>query len=222
MNNSFVYFDVHTHKKYIDSDVEFVRNAFHHLSILQLNSIHYHFSIGIHPWDVMANNDASLNRIKISATHPRCIAIGECGLDYHIKIDRDIQKNIFIEQVKIAEQLSKPLIIHCVRAYHDLSSILNDTKVPIILHQYTGNVFITERLLKISNIYFSFGKQLFSPNFNFESFQLIPINRILFETDNSSKHIEDVYEKAALLFDLDFEKLILQVRSTYQTIFPNQ
>jgi TatD DNase family protein len=222
LNNTFTYFDAHTHKKYTDSDVEFVRNAFHHLPILQLNNIPYHFSIGIHPWDVLQNNEASIDRIKISATHPRCLAIGECGLDYYIKTDRDIQKNIFIEHIKIAEQLSKPMIIHCVRAYHDLPSILNNTKVPIILHQYTGNSIITESLLKIPTIYFSFGKQLFSQNFNSESFHLIPINRILFETDNSSKHIEDVYEKAALLFDLDFEKLILQLRANFRTIFPNQ
>ncbi len=222
MNTSFTYFDVHTHKKYADSDVEFVRNAFHHLSILQLNNLPYHFSIGIHPWDVLANNEASLHRVETSATHPRCLAIGECGLDYYIKTDRDIQKNIFKEHIRIAEQLSKPLIVHCVRAYHELSALLKNVNVPIILHQYTGNTIITESLLLNPNIYFSFGKQLFSLNFDLSSFPLIPINRILFETDNSSKHIEDVYEKAALSFDLDFEKLITQIKENYRTIFPNQ
>lgn len=222
MNNTFTYFDVHTHKKYADSDVEFVRNAFHHLSILQLNNIPYHFSIGIHPWDVLQNNEASINRIKSSATHPRCLAIGECGLDYYIKTDRDFQKNIFKEHIQIAEQLSKPLIIHCVRAYHELPALLKNINVPVILHQYTGNTSITGSLLTNPNIFFSFGKQLFSLDFNAESFQQIPINRILFETDNSSKHIEDVYEKAALSFDLDFENLIIQMRDNYRMIFPNQ
>lgn len=221
MSEEFTYFDAHTHKKYTDSGVEFVRNAFHHLSILQLNNIPYHFSVGIHPWDVQLNNQASLERVKQTALHPRCVAIGETGLDYYIKTDKNIQKNIFIEHVKIAEELSKPLIIHCVRAYHDSVPILKNIQIPVILHQYIGNKIITDTLLQNSFIHFSFGRQLFSTNVDTEVFSQIPVDRILFETDSSNKHIEDVYEKAALLFDLDFERLVVQVQNNAKAIFPS-
>lgn len=221
MNEAFTYFDAHTHKKYKDSNVEFVRNAFHHLSILQLNNVPYHFSVGIHPWDVQLNNQASLNRVKETAHHPRCVAIGECGLDYFIKSDKNIQKNIFIEHVKIAEELSKPLIIHCVRAYHDLVPILKNLKIPVILHQYNGNANISHSFLQNESIFFSFGRQLFSSNFDTEIFSVLPLNRILFETDSTDKHIEDVYEKAALLFDLDFEQLVVQLQNNTRAIFPS-
>jgi TatD DNase family protein len=222
VNTDFTYFDVHTHKKYADSDVEFVRNAFHHLSILQLNNIPYHFSIGLHPWDVQLNNKASMEQLSKSATHPRCLAIGECGLDYYIKTDRQIQQSIFKELIQLAEQLGKPLIVHCVRAYHDLIPLIKNVEVPIILHQYTGSMEMTEALLKNPSVYFSFGKQLFHPHFDPAVFLLIPINRVFFESDNSPRHIEDVYEKAALLFDFDFESLQKQLKSNVAQVFSNR
>lgn len=222
MNSSFTYFDVHTHKKYIDADVAFIRNAFHHLSILQLNQIPYHFSVGLHPWDVRAHYEASLLQVKTSAQHPRCVAIGECGLDYFIKTDRELQKKVFSEHLRIAEENHKPLIIHCVRAYHDLWPMLKNSNVPAVLHHFTGNADITERFLQNPNIYFSFGKQLFSEHLQPDIFSMIPLHRILFETDTHSRHIEDVYEKAALLFDLDFEDLVNQIKKNAQGLFLTQ
>lgn len=219
MNSTFTYFDCHTHKKYNDDRVLFIRNAFHHLNILQLNNIPYHFSVGIHPWDLRENYQASLAQVKNSAEHPRCMAIGECGLDYFIKIDRDLQKQVFAEHIQLAKELNKPLIVHCVRAYHDLPPLLKQAKVPTILHQYKGNEQITTELLKLPNVYFSFGKQLFSENFDEHILDIIPKDRLLLETDQLYFHIEDVYEKLCLTADIDFEELVQQIRANVQAVF---
>ncbi len=222
MNSSYTYFDCHTHKKYNDDRVFFIRNAFHHLSILQLNNIPYHFSLGIHPWDVRENYHASIEQVKQSVLHPRCVAIGETGLDYFIKTDKELQKQVFKEHIHLANEHQKALIVHCVRAYHDLPALLKQVEVPTILHQYKANEQITLELLKLPNVYFSFGKQLFSEHFNESFLELIPRERLLLETDQLLVHIEDVYEKFCLLSDMDFEELIRTVHANMQGIFPER
>ncbi len=220
MSVRYTYFDCHTHKKYKDDQVFFIRNAFHHLNTLQLNKITYHFSLGIHPWDVRANDKASIEQIRRSVLHPRCVAIGETGLDYYIKTDKTLQKQVFEEHIQLANELNKVIIVHCVRAYHDLAPMLKQAKVPTILHQYLGNEQITTELLKLPNVYFSYGKQLFSEHFNETVFEKIPRNRLLLESDQLPVHIEDVYEKLCLLSDLDFEELIHQMKFNFNALFP--
>lgn len=218
MGTPFTYFDSHTHKKYIDGDVAFIRNAFHHLTFQQLTKLPYNFSVGIHPWDVHQNYKMSLEQIHATALHENCIAIGECGLDYAIKTDRKLQEEVFWVQKELAEALGKPLIIHCVRAYHDLISMIKTCRVPIILHQYVGNIETTKSLL-FDHIYFSFGKQFFRETFNTSIFDLIPIDRVLFETDTMPIHIEEIYLKASSMLDVDFEELRDQVNFNAQSIF---
>lgn len=218
MSQSFTYFDSHTHQKYKEEDIAFIRNAFHHLSYERLSALPYSFSIGIHPWDVKANYHAAFELIKQNATHPQCKAIGECGLDYFIKTDKSLQAEVFKMQIALAEQLQKPLIIHCVRAYHDLLPMLKNTSVPVVLHQYQGSLELT-KTLTAPNLYFSFGKQLFRENFDTALLEIIPITQILFETDTMPMHIEEVYLKASTLLDVEFEELRQQVNSTAQKIF---
>lgn len=218
MINQFTYFDSHTHKKYKEQDVAFVRNAFHHLSIPQLNKLPYSFSVGLHPWDVNSHFEVSLQRVNSGASHSNCLAIGECGLDYFIKTDKEIQREVFTRQKALAESINKPLIIHCVRAYHDLIPLIRTSTVPIILHHYTGNTDITKQLL-FDHIYFSFGKSLFHSQFPLEVLSQIPMDKILLETDTSAYHIEDIYIKAANLMDVEFEQFQQQITKNSRTVF---
>lgn len=218
MSRSFTYFDSHTHQKYKEEDIAFVRNAFHHLSYERLSALPYFFSVGIHPWDVHSNYHLAFEQLKHTATHPQCKAIGECGLDFFIKTDKSLQAEVFKLHISLAEQLQKPLIIHCVRAYHELLPMLKNTSVPIVLHQYQGSLELTNTL-KSPNLFFSFGKQLFRENFNVELLDIIPITQILFETDTMPIHIEEVYLKASSVLDIDFDELKNQVNSTAQKLF---
>ncbi len=218
MSQSFTYFDSHTHQKYKEEDIAFIRNAFHHLSYERLSALPYSFSVGIHPWDVHINYHKAFEQIKHTATHPNCKAIGECGLDYFIKTDKSLQAEVFKLHLALAEQLQKPLIIHCVRAYHELLPMLKSTNVTVILHQYQGSFELTKSL-KSPKVFFSFGKQLFRDNFNAELFEIIPITQILFETDTMPIHIEDVYLKASSVLDIEFEELKTQINNNAKVVF---
>lgn len=218
MSTSFTYFDSHTHQKYKEEDIAFIRNAFHHLSYERLSALPYSFSVGIHPWDVNSNYRLAFEQIKQTATHPQCKAIGECGLDYFIKTDKSLQVEVFKLHISLAEKLQKPLIIHCVRAYHDLFPMLKNTNVPVVLHQYQGNLELTKSL-KSSNLFFSFGKQLFRENFDAELLEIIPITQILLETDTMPMHIEEVYLKASSVLDIDFDDLKNLVNTNAQRVF---
>lgn len=212
------YFDSHTHKKYPDEDVLFIRNAFHHLTYKQLSNLNYFFSVGIHPWDIHENYQNSINNLTQLVAHPNCKAIGECGLDYFIKTDRELQKKVFQLQISIAEEFNKPLIIHCVRAYQDLIPLIKHKTIPIVLHQYQGSVEATKSILS-EHIYFSFGKQLFRENFNEEILEIIPKTHLLFETDTMPIHIEEVYLKASSILDVEFDELKDQINNNSQNVY---
>jgi len=218
LSTSFTYFDTHTHQKYKEEDIAFIRNAFHHLSYERLSALPYSFSVGIHPWDVQAKYHLAFEQIKHTATHPQCKAIGECGLDYFIKTDKNLQAEVFKLHIALAQQLQKPLIIHCVRAYHELLPMLKNVNVPVVLHQYQGSVELT-KTLKSHNLYFSFGRQLFRENFDAKLLDIIPITQILLETDTMPIHIEEVYLKASSVLDIDFDELKNQVNDTAQKVF---
>lgn len=218
MVSNFTYFDTHTHKKYRDTDVIFIRNAFHHLKYSQLSKLNYFFSVGIHPWDTHKNYQNSINHLTKLAAHPNCRAIGECGLDYFIKTDRELQKKVFQIQIAIAEEFNKPLIIHCVRAYQDLIPLIKNKSIPIVLHQYQGSIEVTKSILS-DHIYFSFGKQLFRENFNEEVLEIIPKTHLLFETDIMPIHIEEVYLKASSILDVELDDLKDQINNNSQKVF---
>jgi TatD DNase family protein len=96
--------------------------------------------------------------------------------------------------------------------------LLKESKVPIILHQYLGNEIQTNRLLANEQIYFSFGKNLNQPKTSINLNQ-IPLNRIFFETDITSKNIQDVYLEFANLRQLDLMNLKQILCSNFESVF---
>ena len=93
------------------------------------------YSIGIHPWyikeETLAQELALLEElIKL----PQVAAVGECGLDKRIAVPFDLQQQVFEAQLHVAQQIQKPVIIHCVAAFQELISIVSAQQitVPII------------------------------------------------------------------------------------------
>ena len=137
------------------------------------------------------------------------IFVGESGLDKSVQNDFDEQVRIFKAQAFMAEEYQKPLIIHCVRAYYEILGIhkKNRPAVPWIFHGYSGNHEITKQLLR-EGVYFSFGAGLFNTESKVaDSFQLIPVEKMYFETDELAMDIRDIYEKGAYLKNISTEKL---------------
>lgn len=109
------------------------------------------YSVGIHPWDTIDEpSDRQLALLRQQAADPRCVAIGECGFDLLRGGPIERQQRVFLAHAHLAEQLHKPLIIHCVRADHLLLAAVKAVRptVPWILHGFRGRQSRAEALLR--------------------------------------------------------------------------
>ena len=86
------------------------------------------FSVGFHPWDVTAGfpGPSDMDRLREVASRQEAAAIGECGIDLVKGGMLFLQRKLFAAQGAIAEELGKPLIIHCVRAHDHFGSRFNE------------------------------------------------------------------------------------------------
>ena len=125
------YIDIHTHRR---SNDPYVIDAYAVGSDGSLPAGPY--SAGIHPWEVQRITPDNTSRYRqdlLDALTPRCIAVGEIGLDYAVTGDsvlRTAQRHWFEQQMELAADRSLPVIIHCVRAYNDLIPISRNTGDP--------------------------------------------------------------------------------------------
>jgi len=150
-----------------------------------------YFAVGIHPYDMQQHDgvdyDAYLN-------HPKCVAVGECGLDYYRLEGTDAQKEtekleqqrVFREQIRIARRVGKPLIVHIRDASNDSMRILLEEgagEVGGVLHCYNAD----EQLLRLASegFYFGIGGVLTFNNARklVEVLPKIPLERLVVETD---------------------------------------
>jgi len=149
------------------------------------------FAVGVHPYDIKNYN---LDILKEYVNHPKCIAVGECGLDYYrLPEDEDekvaniaLQKKIFIDQINFAKEVKKPLIIHIRDSTNDSKTVLIEHKakeVGGVIHCYNAS----EHLLELSdhNFYFGIGGVLTFKNAKklVEVLPKIPKEKIIIETD---------------------------------------
>ncbi|GAB6184341.1 TatD family nuclease-associated radical SAM protein [Thermodesulfovibrio hydrogeniphilus] len=99
-------------------------------------------SVGIHPHDAKDFDGKIIKKIYELSRHPKVVAIGEIGLDYHYDHSpRDIQKKAFIEQLEIAKEVGVPVIIHSREAFEDTMKIIKNSGVRKgVMHCFSGNV----------------------------------------------------------------------------------
>lgn len=182
------------------------------------------YSSGLHPWYIRdTNNNALLEKLELLAAQNQIMAIGECGLDRTIETPLQLQEELFIQQVELAERYQKPLILHVVKSYPDIIRIKKSRKssIPWILHAYQGNQQTTQQLLA-HDFYFSFGTQLLRrPQKLQNSLKQIPLEKLFFETDDSTEKIETIYIFAAQILGLTVTALQELVFNNYQRIFGN-
>ncbi len=143
-------------------------------------------AIGIHPEDVEDAADGYLLDLERLAGQSGCVAIGEIGLDYHwSKQTAERQKMVFAEQIRLANALHLPVIIHEREAFADCYDILKRER-PLcgVMHSFSGNTQ-TLRLVLELGLYIGVGGMLtFKNNVKtVEMCPLIPDDRLLLETD---------------------------------------
>ena len=142
-----------------------------------------YFGVGIHPVDIDKYEDKLLLDF---ITHPKCVAVGEIGLDYHWvkeQKQREKQKEFFIRQIKIAKEYKKPIIIHVREATKDTYDIIkNIDEIKGVFHCFNA----AEQLLEFSeNFYYGIGGVITFKNAKklVNIFSKIPKNRVIIETD---------------------------------------
>ena len=196
--------DIHTHRDYDNNITTYVKNL-RLEDILSGNFLHElkdaenkptkYLSIGIHPWDLLNNDITIINNVIHTIipniiTHPKVYAIGECGLDKCIDIQLDIQRKVFVSQIKISEDHNLPVIIHAVHTYNEIIELRKSLtpKQIWIIHGYSGNAIIAKKLVDIGCM-ISFGINYKSHTKLIETFNSLNKNDILFETDNTTVDI---------------------------------
>lgn len=145
-------------------------------------------AIGWHPVDAIDMTDEDLQWIKELAAHPKVVAIGEMGLDYHWdKSPKEIQKDVFRRQIALAKEVKLPIIIHNREATEDVVAILEEegaSEVGGIMHCFSGSIEIARKCMDM-NFYISFGGPVTFKNAKKpkEVAKEIPFERLLIETD---------------------------------------
>jgi TatD DNase family protein len=182
-------------------------------------------AVGWHPVDAIDMTDEDLEWIKELASHPKVVAIGEMGLDYYWdKSPKDIQKDVFRRQIRLAKEVKLPIIIHNRDSTEDVVKILkeeNAGEVGGIMHCFTGSLEVAKQCMDM-NFYISFGGPVTFKNAkkSKEVATEIPLERLLIETDcpyltphpfrgkrNEPSYVKYIAEQIAELKGLSFEEV---------------
>lgn len=214
------FIDVHTHNIIRTGSPFFIMNIMSDFD--QISHVNGFYSAGLHPWYLMEKNvEMEFSLLEKRLNNSNVLAVGECGLDKLCTIEWSLQELWFEKQVLLANEVMKPLIVHCVRAFDEILAMLKASKVivPVIFHGYEKSESVAFKILQQNpNYYLSFGKGLMNKHIA-NVFRHIPDDRILLETDSSSFSIEEIYFKASQIKNLSLERLKEQIGSTALKIF---
>ena len=153
------------------------------------------YSVAIHPWRTaeIDSLDDMMSSLAAKASKENVVAIGEVGLDRLRGAEMERQKEIFTAQARLAEQIGKPLVIHCVKAFDVLMSLKKQLKPrqPGVVHGFRGKPETARQLLD-AGISLSFGEK-----FNPETLGIVDDDRLYIETDESQTDIDSIRAKIA-------------------------
>ncbi|MDD4135636.1 MAG: TatD family hydrolase [Candidatus Shapirobacteria bacterium] len=175
--------------------------------------------VGIHPQECDAS-PAELKKL-IEENYEKITAIGECGLEFLGDYDRKKQEKVFRDQIELAQQFDKPLIIHARKAVDETLEILKEYKnISGVFHCYAGG---NKRIKKILDLgkdwYFGIDGNLTYEEGLVDVVKNIPKDRLVLETDspfltpepfrgqeNNPNNIVYVYKKVAEIWAKSFEE----------------
>lgn len=142
-------------------------------------------TVGVHPHDASKATVETFARLRDLAAHPKVLAIGEIGLDYHYDFSpRDVQRAVFDRQLALAADAKKPIVIHTREAWEDTLAAVTSLPHGGVMHCFTGDAAQARQALD-RGFHLSFGGVLTFPKAEGlrEAARLAPDDRILVETD---------------------------------------
>ncbi len=177
-----------------------------------------YFSAGIHPSESLKTSDKDIKAVESFLTNPKCVAVGEIGLDYHYDdTDKKSQQKLFVAQLYLADKYKLPVIIHSRDASSDMLDILSENKNLLkngfLMHCYSESKEQAKNYLDLGG-YFAFGGVITFKNAKKDEIvKSIPKDRILAETDapymspepfrgrvNYPENVVLVYKKLAAIY----------------------
>lgn len=194
-----ILFNVHTHNH---ADAHSIFNV----DISTSNQIpQTPFSIGIHPMNAHLWSPSLEEKMVTWAKESNCYAIGECGLDKNCATEFSVQEKVFVNQIRLAQKIKKPLIVHCVKAYNELIRMLKSEQFnqPVIIHGFRGKKELAQQLLR-EDFYLSIGA---GRQYLLDTIRVIPLDHLWLETDDREENIQDVYADIAHMLEINVETL---------------
>jgi TatD DNase family protein len=178
-----------------------------------------HAAVGVHPHCASSLSDEGLERIKELCSHPKCVAVGEIGLDFHYGYSpREAQRLWFKRQLELALEVSLPVIIHSREAANECFQMIKDSGVRKgVIHCYSGSAEMALDYVKMG-FYIGVGGILTFDNARklVEVCEALPLDRIVLETDapflapvphrkdrNDSRYLKFVAEKLSVVKNVE-------------------
>ncbi len=198
-------------------------------------------AIGVHPHDAkdyVNNFEVIENFITKNANNKKVVAIGEIGLDYfRNESSKEEQVAIFENQIKLANKVGLPIVIHCRDAYGDTLEILKKNKQYLnnggVMHCYSGSVEFAKEVLKLG-FYISFAGPVTFKNAGklIDVVKSVPFDKMLIETDcpylcpepkrgqrNEPKYVRYVADKIANILEKSYSECYAQFTKNTKEIF---
>lgn len=185
----------------------------------------FYAAVGWHPVDAIDFTEKELAWLEELAAHPKVVALGEMGLDYHWdKSPKAIQKEVFRKQIQLARKVKLPIIIHNREATEDIMTILqeeNASDTGGIMHCYNDSAAYVPAFIAM-NFYISLGGPVTFKNATLpkDVAKMVPADRLLIETDcpflaphpkrgkrNEPAYVALIAEKIAELRDVSVEEI---------------
>ena len=227
------------------ADVKYMQTICTHISEFDtIKSIAEKFpnvfcSVGVHPHhsaeEVEQTTTADIVRL---AQHPKCIGIGECGLDYFYDYSpRDKQAEVFRQHIHACMETGLPLIVHTRDAEDDTLRIIEETRasapLKVLLHCFSSSRAMADRALELGYFFSLSGIVTFPKSVELQqTAKVIPLDRLLVETDspflappphrgkrNEPAYTRHVAQKVAELKEIPFEELASATTDNFFRIF---
>ncbi len=181
-----------------------------------------YFTAGFHPENLEDIPDDFREQIAELLKHKKCVAIGEIGLDYHWDIPKELQLEMFEEQLKLSKELDVPVVVHDREAHGDTMDLLRKYKPSGLMHCFSGSVELMREVMKLGMCISLGGVVTFkNARHSIDCAREVPADRLLLETDapymspvpfrgkrNDSRNIAYVAEKIAEVRGMDTQELL--------------
>jgi TatD DNase family protein len=149
----------------------------------------FYATVGVHPHDASKVTQDTYKRLTDLTVHPKVLAIGEIGLDYHYDHSpRGVQRDVFVEQMRIAKDVKRPIVVHTRDAWADTIALLRkhwaDSGLSGVIHCFSEGPQEAEEAVAMG-FYISLGGIVTFPKAHRvqEAARIVPTDRLLIETD---------------------------------------